>query len=404
MAKKRSKRELKPWCWYCDRDFEDEKILIQHQRAKHFKCPHCSKRLNTASGMAIHVAQVHKETVTKVPNAIDGRDSIELEIFGTIGIPEEAVEQRREKLFSSIEPKAPKKQKTSSNSSSNVSSGISEEQIKLQLEMHRQNLKSVQNSSSAPSLPPPPQISPQIPPPYPPPHFQQPPPPPLPFTQTIPVPYQQFGHPPVPAPMPQYPVQPPGNFQPPPFYPNSGHPIPPQLLQQMSPPSQYNSYNPQRPPLIPPPPPHGYPNIPYHNNQIHNNSFQPMPPQPPFPGRPNIPPVQAPIPPGPPPTIPSAISQESIPQKQGTENKQKDGEPSAVIESKNENVADTNGVAKSATPSSNEQYQVSLKEVPPHQPQSTPQPLPQSVNPVKITKLVFDNTILSMVSNILIPI
>ena len=33
--------------------------------------------------------QVHKETVSTVPNAIPGRDSIEVEIFGMEGIPEE---------------------------------------------------------------------------------------------------------------------------------------------------------------------------------------------------------------------------------------------------------------------------------------------------------------------------
>ena len=32
--------------------------------------------------------QVHKETINKVPNAVPGRDNIELEIFGLEGIPE----------------------------------------------------------------------------------------------------------------------------------------------------------------------------------------------------------------------------------------------------------------------------------------------------------------------------
>lgn len=54
-----------PWCWYCDREFEDDKILIQHQKAKHFKCNNCHKKLNSASGLIIHIAQVHKETITK---------------------------------------------------------------------------------------------------------------------------------------------------------------------------------------------------------------------------------------------------------------------------------------------------------------------------------------------------
>ncbi|CAG8796400.1 745_t:CDS:2, partial [Gigaspora margarita] len=72
---------------YCERDFEDEKVLIQHQKAKHFKCPHCNKKLNTAGGMVVHVAQVHKETIDTVPNAMKGRESTDVEIFGMEGIP-----------------------------------------------------------------------------------------------------------------------------------------------------------------------------------------------------------------------------------------------------------------------------------------------------------------------------
>ena len=55
MGKKSRPREepaqpVKPdiWCFYCERDFQDEKILIQHQKAKHYMCPHCSKKLSTA--------------------------------------------------------------------------------------------------------------------------------------------------------------------------------------------------------------------------------------------------------------------------------------------------------------------------------------------------------------------
>ena len=62
---KKKKRAAKVFCYYCEREFEDEKILVQHQKAKHFKCHVCNKKLSTASGMAIHVLQVHKETVSK---------------------------------------------------------------------------------------------------------------------------------------------------------------------------------------------------------------------------------------------------------------------------------------------------------------------------------------------------
>ena len=40
----------RPWCYYCERDFDDLKILISHQKAKHFKCDKCGRRLNTAGG------------------------------------------------------------------------------------------------------------------------------------------------------------------------------------------------------------------------------------------------------------------------------------------------------------------------------------------------------------------
>ncbi|ONK76315.1 uncharacterized protein A4U43_C03F26310 [Asparagus officinalis] len=86
---KKKKRPSKVWCYYCDREFDDEKILVQHQKAKHFKCHVCHKKLSTAGGMAIHVLQVHKESVTKVPNAKPDRESTEIEIFGMQGIPPE---------------------------------------------------------------------------------------------------------------------------------------------------------------------------------------------------------------------------------------------------------------------------------------------------------------------------
>jgi len=33
---------------------------MQHQKAKHFKCRQCPRKLNTAGGLAVHVQQVHK--------------------------------------------------------------------------------------------------------------------------------------------------------------------------------------------------------------------------------------------------------------------------------------------------------------------------------------------------------
>ncbi|GAB7329801.1 hypothetical protein MBLNU13_g01524t1 [Cladosporium sp. NU13] len=101
--KKRNQPDLKeilarPWCYYCERDFDDLKVLVAHQKAKHFKCDHCNRRLNTSGGLQVHLQQVHKATLTVVENAIDGRQNIEPEIFGMTGIPEELVKAHEQRV------------------------------------------------------------------------------------------------------------------------------------------------------------------------------------------------------------------------------------------------------------------------------------------------------------------
>jgi len=87
---RKKKRQTKPWCWYCNREFDDEKILIQHQKAKHFKCHICNKKLFTGPGLAIHCMQVHKETIDKIPGAVPGRDNVNIEVYGMEGVPMDA--------------------------------------------------------------------------------------------------------------------------------------------------------------------------------------------------------------------------------------------------------------------------------------------------------------------------
>jgi len=89
MGKKKKKKPAtaKPWCFYCDREFDDESVLIQHQKARHFKCPTCNKRFTNAPGMGVHMLQVHKQTLEKVPNAKAGRENPSIEISGMRGIP-----------------------------------------------------------------------------------------------------------------------------------------------------------------------------------------------------------------------------------------------------------------------------------------------------------------------------
>ncbi|KIW09079.1 hypothetical protein, variant 2 [Verruconis gallopava] len=101
MGKKRKNEDIedvlaKPWCYYCERQFEDLKILISHQKAKHFKCERCGRRLNTAGGLSVHLNQVHKETLTEVDNALPERKGLGVEIFGMEGIPDD-IKQRHDK-------------------------------------------------------------------------------------------------------------------------------------------------------------------------------------------------------------------------------------------------------------------------------------------------------------------
>lgn len=108
--KRKRKRQIKPWCYFCDRTFDDEKVLINHQKAKHFKCPTCNKKFGSGSGMATHVLQVHKSNLETVPNSIAGRDTFQYDVVGMEGIPLEL--QLEKEGYTLEEIREYKKQKT----------------------------------------------------------------------------------------------------------------------------------------------------------------------------------------------------------------------------------------------------------------------------------------------------
>ena len=114
---------------YCNREFDDEKVLLQHQKAKHFKCHICYKKLFTGPGLHIHCMQVHKEHVDKVPNAIKGRDSIELEIYGMENVPEkdliEHEKQKSSQTSNDFYDSDSDSEKSPPNQSSSISNGSS---------------------------------------------------------------------------------------------------------------------------------------------------------------------------------------------------------------------------------------------------------------------------------------
>ncbi|CAK7262656.1 hypothetical protein SEPCBS119000_000079 [Sporothrix epigloea] len=121
MGKKRrnypSLEELldRAWCYYCERDFEDLKLLISHQKAKHFKCERCGRRLNTAGGLNVHMNQVHKETLTQVENALEGREGLDVEIFGMEGIPGDVLLQHNQQIAEDFDKKQADRQAATGN-------------------------------------------------------------------------------------------------------------------------------------------------------------------------------------------------------------------------------------------------------------------------------------------------
>lgn len=147
-------------------------VLMQHQKAKHFKCNMCPRRLNTAGGLAVHIQQVHKLepekclkihphlvrfvdfvlfSLPRIENAMPGRDGYEVEIFGMEGIPAPDVAdyKRRKEIelglaagsISQPQPKRPKIEKRP----------LSEDELKAQLEAHKALMGG--SSDNPPALP-----------------------------------------------------------------------------------------------------------------------------------------------------------------------------------------------------------------------------------------------------------
>ncbi|PWN52880.1 hypothetical protein IE53DRAFT_306334, partial [Violaceomyces palustris] len=68
-------------------------VLLLHQKAKHYRCPQCPRRLNTAGGLAVHLTQVHKAEPDRLENTLPGRDTFDVEIYGMEGIPEKDLQE-----------------------------------------------------------------------------------------------------------------------------------------------------------------------------------------------------------------------------------------------------------------------------------------------------------------------
>ena len=65
--KKRGVTVLQPFCYYCDKEFMNANILLQHQKNRHFACKqsNCNRKFSTAASMSTHMLQVHNIAVSK---------------------------------------------------------------------------------------------------------------------------------------------------------------------------------------------------------------------------------------------------------------------------------------------------------------------------------------------------
>ncbi|KAJ9075823.1 hypothetical protein DSO57_1032005 [Entomophthora muscae] len=92
-----------PWCWYCEREFDSEKLLIEHQRKRHYTCEICSKKHKTLAYLNEHSIREHKAPIEKVAYSLPGRDSVDIVIRGTEGIPEKDVLIHSKKIEAQFE-------------------------------------------------------------------------------------------------------------------------------------------------------------------------------------------------------------------------------------------------------------------------------------------------------------
>ncbi|PIA17250.1 hypothetical protein COEREDRAFT_80596 [Coemansia reversa NRRL 1564] len=225
--------------------------------------------------MVVHVAQVHKENIKRVPNSLPGRDNPDIEVFGTLGIPEKDKEDYEWRMREKLGEPIAKRPRIPDNANANGAIGsadVSAEQLRWQLEQHRLSMQ--QQQQQRPDFgygPPPPMHMPNGStfPPYPrppgtarPPGAFGPPVPPRPASQFGPGP--GFSRPPPLPPFAGYP-RPPGY---PPFAPPGGLPpgrpspplnmsltMPPPLHSATSEPGGFVRPPPPRPQIPPPVPP-----------------------------------------------------------------------------------------------------------------------------------------------------
>jgi Zinc finger, C2H2 type len=147
------KKKEKIYCYYCERVFKDETTLVEHQRAKHFKCPKCPRRLLGLSSLLNHARKVHELDIDQVPDAVEHRSSVHVQVLGMSGIPDERAEKeaaQRQKIEKELERSA-KRQRVNLplDRGSNIARVASIEDRQRSANVHPQRMAHMNGSSGS---------------------------------------------------------------------------------------------------------------------------------------------------------------------------------------------------------------------------------------------------------------
>ncbi|KAI9710884.1 MAG: inosine-5'-monophosphate dehydrogenase [Chrysothrix sp. TS-e1954] len=102
------------------------------QKAKHFKCDRCNRRLNTIGGLGVHMNQVHKEALTAVENCLPNRNELDREIFAMEGIPDDVKQQHDQRVLTGYYEAQAEHQKVTGNPTSGIAGATAPKKPKVE--------------------------------------------------------------------------------------------------------------------------------------------------------------------------------------------------------------------------------------------------------------------------------
>jgi hypothetical protein len=74
-------------------------------------------------GLSVHMSQVHKEQLTAVDNALPNRSSLDVEIFGMEGVPDDVVQSHNQRVIAQFHQAEAERQAVTGNPPAGVASG-----------------------------------------------------------------------------------------------------------------------------------------------------------------------------------------------------------------------------------------------------------------------------------------